>query len=301
MRKDRQPIAWSASDVGGAVSTAVERAGLRGEDKKVLEMVKRKGWKINPETQGCLHFLAKRRTDNNEQSHLADTLEIIQLVPEEIQQAAMLHDIGKTGPREESTSLENSESSKLQQLITSMFAFSFKLPTEGLTISQFVDEMFKNKEKISLINVEIEKTEAIQLLTKIGLDIDKDVRSGFLQKHVEWGKDMLDNDPNITDQTKFIALNHHAFISEQNVEIEGFEPTEDDKKKTFFLEVVDYYQASRRRGKKDHNESSVFTKRRFEEKLKTKPEGEQEKIKQWLKEVFKIIDEKQIAIFENKV
>lgn len=268
-----------------------ERAGgqIRKEDLFIKEKLRQEGIIISETMERRLLLLAMRRTDlplkgrvqykeleghsDPLESHSYDCVEISKvlglaakedLVTKDAEVAALFHDIGKTGP--------NDADEETQQLIIMLYSFDYPVVASEMTLGEFVEKFLgETLEESSKEGLRYQKALAKLGQVKIkGRPISADTKMiDFFRAHAEWGSGVLAVEPNISALIKFIAINHHAVRYGKMVELNGFQANPDQVKAAFWLEVVDYYQAAKRRRKRTAHEEIVEGMRaEFIDKLK---------------------------------
>lgn len=178
-------------------------------------------------------------------THLDDCFEIAKLVSPEIKTSAMIHDIGKTGPK--------NADNETREIIMALFAEIHDLNIREVRILDLLVKIFDEPKELQ---------DAISRLEKIGVDLEMTLND-FYPMHVDWGADVLKSELNITDREKYIALNHHQMWRGKAVEIDGFRPDEDTVTRTQELELADFYQAARTRSKKSPSQAQSLLRTIF--------------------------------------
>lgn len=202
--------------------------------------------------------------------------------------AAILHDIGKSGPA--TADLEE------QKIIVKIFADERKHEEESLVAGAF-PEIFGT-----------EQTEEIwQSLEKCGLDRQSTFRQ-FWDQHAQWTHDILEKYPQgLNQRTRIIAGSHHIDhrINPYNLKESEIPLTanvigtlEDyaDALEGRVLIAMDQYEASLRRSHMPHEEAFVWVCKNLAKSKKFEKD-------ELMKLVLKVIDKlgKENKIFEKKI
>jgi len=182
-------------------------------------------------------------------THLEDCFEIIKLVDPKIRTSALIHDIGKTGPK--------NIDQKTCEIVMALFA---EIHDINIREGKVIDLLIKIFDEPKDLQV------AVDLLRRANIDVDSTLND-FYQMHVDWGADLLKNEENVTDREKFIALNHHQMLRGKAVEINGFVPDKETERQAHELELADFYQAARTRGKKSPTQAQSLLRKIFVEKI----------------------------------
>lgn len=178
-------------------------------------------------------------------THLDDCFEIVKLVSPEIKTSAIIHDIGKTGPKNADI--------KTREIIMALFAEIHNL---DIREGRILDLLIKIYDEPKILQ------DAVSRLKKIGISPDMTLND-FYPMHVDWGAEVLKDELNITDREKYVALNHHQMWRDKAVEIDGFRPDEDTVTRTQELELADFYQATRTRSKKSPSQAQSLLRTIF--------------------------------------
>jgi len=208
-----------------------------------------------------LMLLDKRRKDHNEHlttvfgdtehglTHLQDSFQIVELVSPEIQKSALVHDIGKTGPA--------NADDETQKIIMALYAEIHDFDIRTTTVLDLLIKIFDEPEKAQM---------AIDKLREVGITADTTLDK-FYPMHVEWGEEILRDEPGLTDQEKFIAFNHHRMWRGKNMSVAGYKPDEKTIKMAHELELADFYQAARVRGGKSSTQAQDLLRKVFVGKI----------------------------------
>jgi|GEM_PF-2411632 hypothetical protein len=176
---------------------------------------------------------------------LKERLDLPDESPKRLMRAAVLHDIGKSGPA--------GERGKFHDFVRRLFITPerpFALRREGhdKTIGEFVSAQEM-----------ADKDECLATLREWGIDPDTEPAIEFWRRHAQWGYDVLRDEmgPDIDEDTVLIVATHHLLEGKNpaglNLEevpvgahvIEVLEMAE-------LMAAVDKYQAFRDRGHLDH-------------------------------------------------
>lgn len=192
---------------------------------------KRKLFKTIP-----LNHLEASRNMNELATLIIESPEISKLSPtlnkEEIRQAILLTDIGKSGP------LEATEAES--ELIIEIFKKNNIENSEKTKIGDFcLRELPKS--------IDLEKMIAtLNSLSQYGVYSNTTMRE-FYNMHTVWSRSILDSEPQISEDVKKIIDHHHA--------LEGVNAQDTLSLKDKIVISIDKYDAVRDRGKKFHEEA----------------------------------------------
>ncbi len=179
--------------------------------------------------------------------------------PERLMRAAVLHDIGKSGPAGRETAL-NFAVRRL--FIPPRRPFNPYSDGRAKTVREFAAEQgFADSEDL------------LEELRKSGIDPDQEPMIVFWRRHAEWTYDLLRTDPgpDIDDELIAIAASHHLIegqnpagldLREAPAEAQVLEVLEEAD----LLAAVDKYQAFRSRGGLDHAETLSRLAKMIEER-----------------------------------
>lgn len=222
---------------------------------------------LTPEVMRRILLLNKRRKEFHKEgdvvyggeassTHLKDILDIIDILPKEIQIAASFHDIGKTGPWREDVGSEDT----LDQIIIALFAAIHNLDIKKTTVADLL--------KIIAEGDRLDFDKALQTLKDNGIDPQM-MLNNFYPLHVQWGKTILEHEPNIQLKDKWIALNHHRLLRGIEIDVEGYVPTEGDFDKAAYLEIVDFFVARYNRSSEEIKTIKEEVRKVFASKITT--------------------------------
>jgi len=195
------------------------------------------------------HFedsLAMARIIRTIYGELRDGLELVDEGPERLMRAAVLHDIGKSGP----PGKENAFHSAVRRLfIPPNRPFNPYVDGRTKTIAEFAVEQDMNGRDAIFAALQAE-----------GIAADREPMINFWRRHAEWTLGILqaDSGPDVDADLAKIAASHHLLIENQNparldlrhvpAEAQVLEVLEEAD----LLEAVDKYQALRSRSKLGH-------------------------------------------------
>jgi len=243
-------------------------------------------------------FLRLKELREQKDSHFQDSLELAKIIEklwdkleikdvskEQMILAALLHDIGKSGPAEASPE----ERAMIQ------FLFSKNLPKinrenaseRDLSIKRIFTETTHDFD-----NNKIEK----YLTEKLHIQTDSTRALDFWRQHAQWTYDILKRNAGgkINAELINIASSHHLLEGINPAGISEEEITEGSRAlevidKYYFLALVDKYQALMERGKKTHREAIEILIQIVEKSA----HGEESK-KHYIKLIEKIRDSEEI-------
>lgn len=194
--------------------------------------------------QNILHYMHKQSGGGQEEHDRLDTEALI---------AALVHDIGKSGPA--------SANASEQEAVVRLFAAE-NINDPAMPVGQAIALCFEPAE-----------TPRLQvLLEHCGITADMTMRE-FWDKHAYWTKDILEQHPEgIAERTRIIAASHHIdrginpyHIKETGAVAEakaiGASEYYLDALHGKLLLAVDKYQASIRRSGRNHDEALAVIKR----------------------------------------
>jgi hypothetical protein len=200
---------------------------------------------------------------------LRETLDLPDPGPERLMRAAVLHDIGKSGP----AGAEGAFNFAVRQLfVTPRRRFNPYIDGRAKTIKEFVAEQ------------DIGRPQAIyDALDKAGVDPSKEPMIDFWRRHAEWTYDILRAaaGPGVDDDLIKIAASHHLLDNQNPAHLDMKDlPAEahvlEILEESELLAAVDKYQALRARGGSGHEEAlnklqTMITERKdLPETLRTK-------------------------------
>lgn len=169
--------------------------------------------------------------------------------PEKMMRAAILHDLGKSGPPEAPAEMRYAVRRLFSMPRTAFNPFDPE--GEPKTISDFVVEQDLP---------DAEKIEAT--LSDNGIDPSEQPVLDFWRKHVEWTHELLEPyaGGDLGEDTVRIAASHHLIEGKNPAGIDFSEKALDPKtaeviSRANVLETVDKYQALRKRGGLSHDEA----------------------------------------------
>lgn len=265
-------------DIVNGNGKRMENGGqIRKEDIFIGEKLKQEKIEISPAMKKRMMLLAMRRShfplnermsykeqnDRSEQpeSHSVDCIEIFKVlelariggaVAKNAEIAALFHDIGKTGPVY--------ADDETQHLVIMLFSFILPNVPKEMTIGEFLQKFLGETDEES----DKENSRHRKALDKLNsakikeCPITADTKViDFFQAHVEWGIKTLEEETGIPAPIKFIAVNHHAVRYGHEIGIKGFQPSEEEIKGAFWLEIVDYFQAVKRRSRRGDHEKII--------------------------------------------
>jgi len=214
-----------------------------------------------------LELLGKLRIDKGNNggmvyvSHLYDSMEIYHMAPDdkkEIKVAALLHDIGKTGPVDADVHLQN--------LIVDIFALVDPNTSENITVNDFLIKLDRENDK--------------GMLEQAGISPDMNIHD-FFSLHAQWTADILENE-DLSQEIKYAAANHHGILNRHEIQIKNFEPKEEDKNSALWIGIIDYFQALLKRGNYLQPDAIEELREKFEDKIKPEQKDELERILNYL-------------------
>lgn len=194
--------------------------------------------------QNILHYMHEHGGDGHDANERRDDTEALM--------AALLHDIGKSGPA--------TANAAEQEAVIRLFAAE-NISDPEMPVGQAIALCF-------------EPTEAPQLqalLERCGIEATMTMRE-FWDKHAYWTKDILEQHPEeIAERTRIIAASHHIDrgINPYHVnEADSFTEAKTIGASEYYLDAlhgrllsaVDKYQASIRRFGRNHDEALAFVK-----------------------------------------
>lgn len=253
-----EKLAQERIDVSQAMKKKLLLLGMRRSELPVSQRVS---------------FKEQNMRSEQPESHSSDCMEIFKVLElarkernltKNAEMAALFHDIGKTGPAgiDEET----------QHLIIMMFSFILPKVSKEMTVGDFLQKLLEetgeeSRKEESKCQKALKKLNSVKIK---GAPITADTKTmDFFRAHVEWGVKALEEESGIPAPIKFIAVNHHAVRYGEGVEINGFQAAEDETKSAFWLEIVDYFQAVKRRSRRrDHEKIIEEIREEFAEKLK---------------------------------
>jgi hypothetical protein len=181
------------------------------------------------------------------------------ITKEKMKLCALLHDVGKSGPRD-----ARIEERRIIQLLFAQKTFKDSrgksirdaLKAEGIEEREDMQKLLKEA-GMSLEGV----------LMTLGMDLDKNKMIDFWQKHVDWTYDILKANQGgvIDERTIDIASSHHILDGKNPANL-PLEKISDDVKtielidKYQILTLIDKYQAYRGRSAYSHEEAIVALK-----------------------------------------
>jgi|GEM_PF-7080024 len=226
----------------------------RRSDRRLINFLAEHNVSLSPITFERLLLLNKRRVAYEDRgvkprrssdSHLQDCFQIKKLVSPDLAVSAMVHDVGKTGP------LNATE--QTSRLIMKLFVATHKLSPAKNSVLDLLNTIYEDGDKVNT---------AVGLLSAIGVDANM-LLNDFYPLHVEWGEQILKQESGLTGKQKYLALNHHEMWRGKHVDVEGYTPDEEVKKQSRELELADFYQAARKRGKKTREEARIYLRSIF--------------------------------------
>lgn len=242
------------------------------KEKKIKEIFGMVGISIEDQKEIFGRIVEMHMEEN---SHFSDAVEIMCMVEkvfekiggetekEKVMLAALLHDIGKSGPEE--------ADGFVRETIQQLFA---KDAERKYGINDFANKTVRESvEKI----YPREAGKRLEALVSCGIDSDLSMRE-FFGMHVDWTYDILKNNENekIDDAVITIASTHHILEGKNPAHIEMI-PEEakflEIMDKYQFLTLLDKYQAFRKRSGMEHEEAIE----KIKEKINSSKVSEKEK------------------------
>lgn len=208
------------------------------------------------------HFedsLAMARMIRTVYGGLKEALDLPDDGPERLMRAAVLHDIGKSGPAGPETDLHFATR---RLFVTPLRRFNPYIDGRAKTIQEFMTEQ------------QIGKPEAIAAaLRDAGIDPSTEPMIGFWRRHAEWTYGILNaaSGPDVDADVINIAASHHLLEGQNPARLEldkvpagshVLEVLEEAE----LLETVDKYQALRSRGGSGHEEAMEKLRARIAER-----------------------------------
>lgn len=245
------------------------------KEKKIKDIFKRVGVSIE-DCGDIFDRVVEMHAENN--SHFSDAVEIMCMVEkvfdkiggeigkEKVMLAALLHDIGKSGPDDAGV--------PVRETIKTLFA---KDTEKKYGISNFTEKTVK--EVVEVIYPD-ESAERLEALAEHGIDAGWTMRE-FFGMHVNWTYDILEHnkDEKIDDAVVMIASTHHILEGKNPAHVNEDEIPQEAKflevmDKYHFLTLLDKYQAFRSRSGMGHEESIEKIKEKISSSKISKKEKE---------------------------
>jgi hypothetical protein len=165
--------------------------------------------------------------------------------PERLMRAAILHDIGKSGPAGEKGSFHDAVR---RLFVQPRRRFNPYIDGRAKTIREFAEE--QNLAEYAKIS---------SALAEAGIDPDREPMIDFWRRHAEWTHGILkeSSGPDIDEKLIAVASSHHLLENQNPAHVDINSPPPDAQvletlEEMELLAAVDKYQAFRRRGGEEH-------------------------------------------------
>ncbi len=165
--------------------------------------------------------------------------------PERLMRAAVLHDIGKSGP----PGAEGEFHAAVRQLfVEPRRKFNPYIDGRAKTVREFADEQgLAERDKI------------FSALTEAGIDPEREPMIDFWRRHADWTYGILKSEsgPDIDEKLITVASSHHLLENQNPAQVDLNSPPPDAQilevlEEMELLAAVDKYQAFRRRSGDEH-------------------------------------------------